>query len=191
MSLLDTAESLKVDRTKAKELHKQYRAHRAAHTAEDAAIMSAYKEIARGRVIVRALASIRAAGWNEQGLPKLALTRADVRVCQCNVWSSTVANFSAERRGYSRACVRIDNMPERLRRDGNASRGNATVPLIPVYLRPKHDLANYWILWEADWRRAPTDPLLLRKLTGDMWIVLAAWDLTDVERAALEQRVNA
>lgn len=187
MALLETADTLKVDRAKARELLRRYREHRSAQTPEDRAIEIAYREIARGRVIIRAYASIRAAGWNEQGLPKLALTRADVTVCECQV-SANAVEFYAQRRGYHRAKIEVRDMPARPH--FNQWRANATVPLIPVYLRPKSNLANYWILWEADWRRAPTDPLLLRKLVGDMWLVLAAWDLTDVERAALEQRVN-
>lgn len=190
MSLIETADTLLVDREKAKELHKLYREHRAGQTPEDRQIETAYREIARGRVIVRAIASIRAAGWNDQGFPKLALTKADVQRCECNP-SQNAVEFCANRRGWERAKVIVRDMPERPKVANTWQRGTAIVPIIPIYLRPKADLGNYWILWEANWTRAPSDPLLLRKLTGDMWIVLAAWDLTDVERAALEQRVNA
>ena len=47
----------------------------------------------------------------------------------------------------------------------------AMVPTIPVHLRPKGDLKNYHILWEAEWEAAvPVDPILLRP----GWIILAA-----------------
>lgn len=37
----------------------------------------------------------------------------------------------------------------------------------------------------------PKDPYLLRRIgKGDMWLVVAAWDLTEVERAALATRLN-
>jgi len=37
----------------------------------------------------------------------------------------------------------------------------------------------------------PRDPYLLRRLgKGDLWLVVAAWDLTEVERAALQSRVT-
>jgi len=67
------------------------------------------------------------------------------------------------------------------------------VPLIPVHLRPKRGLANYHILWEAEWRRLPpVDPLLIRRLgKGDLWVVVAAWDLTEVERAAIAARMSS
>ena len=65
------------------------------------------------------------------------------------------------------------------------------MPLIPVHLRPKRGLANYHILWEAEWTRTyPADPYLLRRFSGDAWLVVAAWDLTDVERAVMSQRLG-
>jgi len=65
------------------------------------------------------------------------------------------------------------------------------VPIIPGYLRPKRGLQNYHILWEAEWSRGvPVDPYLLRRIgQGDLWLVVAAWELTEVERAAMSTRV--
>jgi hypothetical protein len=59
-------------------------------------------------------------------------------------------------------------------------------------LRPKRGLANYHILFEAEWSFvAPKDPLLLRRAgKGDLWIVCAAWELTEIERAALTARIQ-
>ena len=62
----------------------------------------------------------------------------------------------------------------------------ARVPIVPVKLRPKIALSNFQILWEADWQKAPVDPLLLRRVTSDMYEVIAEWDLTEVERLVLE-----
>jgi len=47
-------------------------------------------------------------------------------------------------------------------------------------------LDRFHILWEADWHLdPPQDPALLRRLMGDLWVVLAVWDLTSLERAVL------
>jgi hypothetical protein len=35
---------------------------------------------------------------------------------------------------------------------------------------------------------APRDPALLRHVRGDLWAVLATWDLTELERLVLTQR---
>ncbi len=64
------------------------------------------------------------------------------------------------------------------------------MPIIPVHLRPKRGLVNYHILWEAEWTKTyPADPYLLRRFGGDAWLVVAGWELTDVERAVMSQRV--
>jgi hypothetical protein len=69
----------------------------------------------------------------------------------------------------------------------------AIVPLVPIHLRPKRGLANYHILFEAVWEPLPpSDPMLLRRIgKGDLWLVVAAWDLTEIERAALAARIVA
>jgi hypothetical protein len=68
----------------------------------------------------------------------------------------------------------------------------AIVPLIPAHLGPRRGLANYHILFEAEWTPVPPrDPLLLRRIgKADLWLVVAAWDLTEVERAALAARIR-
>lgn len=80
--------------------------------------------------------------------------------------------------------------PPHLRR--NWSRVQAITPLIPIDLRPKRGLENYHVLWEAVWHPAPpVDPMLLRRIgEADLWVVLAAWDLGEVERAALAARIR-
>jgi hypothetical protein len=66
--------------------------------------------------------------------------------------------------------------------------GRALVPLIPPWARPKAKLSNYHILWEADWTDVPVDPALLKHLGGPLYVVLAVWDLTEVERSVLSLR---
>jgi hypothetical protein len=63
------------------------------------------------------------------------------------------------------------------------------VPLIPAPLMPKISLAYFHILWGAVWKEVPpTDPYLLRHLGGTLFSIVAAWDLTAVERAAMSRR---
>lgn len=52
-------------------------------------------------------------------------------------------------------------------------------------------MAKYHILWEAEWAPIPPrDPMLLRRIgEADLWVVVAHWDLTEVERAALATRI--
>lgn len=69
--------------------------------------------------------------------------------------------------------------------------GVATVPGMPPEIR---ELArkDHLLLWQAEWRkigsqvqRPPRDPALLERLNGNMYVVLATWDLTALEASAL------
>jgi len=55
----------------------------------------------------------------------------------------------------------------------------------PQFRPPAAELKNYHVLWEADWTAIPRDPMLLRRIGKDAWVVLAAWDLTDIEMNVL------
>ncbi|HYF40928.1 MAG TPA: hypothetical protein VEA35_00645 [Ramlibacter sp.] len=200
-------QAITVDRAEAKRLYREYKKHRHWSEPIDAEIQRAYQLIAQGRLVIRALESIRTAGFNEQGLPKLAICRADAKMCRLEPLTGA---WLPERRLYERRGFRfIDSRApgwSSRRRKGTAfdvlwsgmapgpARGHeGIVPLVPVNLRPQRGLANYHILWEAEWTRTvPVDPLLLRQIgDGDMWVVVAAWDLTPVEQAALQARLSS
>lgn len=65
------------------------------------------------------------------------------------------------------------------------------VPPIPAEFHPKKSLERYFILWEVDqdgWEpipEPPGDPMLLKRLSPNLFTVLAAWDLTELEKAVL------
>lgn len=182
---------LEVNRIEARDLHREYKAHRAFQTPQDREIERAYRLIAAGKVIIQALASIKAAGVGVDGYPKLAIARADQTAVRVEMWSAGSARMTPERwprqSGTKNFSFPEDTFP---RFAGYKNDGVSTVPLIPVHLRPRTALDNYHVLYEAEWRKVPPrDPYLLRRLTGDMWLVLAAWDLTEVERAAMATRL--
>jgi hypothetical protein len=66
------------------------------------------------------------------------------------------------------------------------------VPPIPFHLRPNGDASKYFILWEVEkweeWRpsSAPGDPLLLERIAHPIYVVVAQWDLSDLEKRILE-----
>lgn len=63
-------------------------------------------------------------------------------------------------------------------------------PSVPPALRPRTHLRNYHLLWEAEWKQPkrlvpPGDPALLHHVGGELYAVLACWDLTPLEQAVL------
>jgi len=185
-------ERLRMDPEKARELWRKYQAHVAGQTKADQEIAAVYKRLAQGRTVIRALESIRAAGASEEGYPRLAIARADERQIECRV-SPHLNVWKFEPRGYARSPSRVLEVarPEGAAVPNEWKSLQTDVPLIPVNLRPKHSLAGYHILFEADWREYPIDPYLLRRFGADAWLVVAAWDLTTVERAVMANRISA
>ena len=187
-------EELKVDPTKAREVWRKYQEHVAYQKPYDAEIAAIYKRLAQGKTVIRALESIRAAGVNEEGYPRLAIARADEPRIECRVgpqrseWRFEPAvNYHV--RSHSRVLTVL--IPEGSTPSKEWKTLATDVPLVPVHLRPKRGLQNYHILFEADWRVYPVDPFLLRRFGGDAWLVVAAWDLTPIERAVMVNRLHA
>lgn len=185
---------IQMDRIEAGKLLRKYQEHRAYSTPADEEIMRIYRAISKGKVVVAALAEIVKAGADERGLPKLAIARADTKTCFLRMGHDGAARMSSRdnnwwgRRAHSSD---FDFDADTFARRRSAAYFRSIVPLIPPDIRPRRGLANYHILFEAEWsREVPVDPILLRRLgKADMWIVLGAWDLTPVERAVLAGRV--
>jgi hypothetical protein len=183
----------------AREKYEQYQAALADRepTPEDAEIMLGYKTLAAGKQLLDLRDVFRTCPLTATGHPKFAIARASWRWCFFEVYNEW-ATF-ASRRQYSYVSswkqtkpvghirIRTANMPPTVK--GN---GRALVPIIPPAIRPKAaDLSRYHILFEAEWQPIPPkDPLLLKKLSGTLYVILAAWDLTDLERAVLAGRLN-
>lgn len=197
---------IKMDRTEARFLYRKYREHQHYSTPMDEEIRRTYQLIGQGRVVVKALEAVAKAGvyvgGANGGLPRLAIARADTPECFAALRTDGSALFSC-RGGWDmhKAAfgLKFDfpagTFPPRAQKRGGGWDGDlkAQVPPVPLHLRPKRGLANYHILWEAEWTRVPpVDPLLLRRIgKSDMWLVLAAWDLTEVERNVLAARMSA
>ena len=181
---------VELDRGKAKELYQLYKKHQHS-TPIDYEIQRAYQLIAQGRIVIKALESISAAGVNAQGWPKLAIIRADQKQCFFDpYYSGNGGTFQSQRWGNRASSLNIKvDIPDVKHRYETAI---AIVPPCPPMHRPKRGLQNYHILWEAEWTKVvPRDPYLLRRIgKGDLWLVCAHWDLTEVERGALAARIR-
>lgn len=179
----------------------------------DAAIKRGYLELAKGNRLLKLSETIRAGGvtemeaqvWVWQGgknkrewltfeLPRLACVRADASYC----WTQGVrrdghVSFHANNwhgtEGRKENKLTVHAFDEDEQRESTATTFKAIVPTVPPPFRPARSLRGYHLLWEADWtHQAPVDPALLKQLGGDLYVVLAVWDLTELERAVLGGR---
>lgn len=172
--------NMSVSQYDARVLLREYKEHRSMYDKRDWEIEKIYRAIAKGKTIISAGDVIRAAGLNSKGLPLLAIGRADAQQIRCQVYNREV-EFRDRNRNRGGGKLTFP-MPTAV----NWSNGIALVPRIPPQHRPATvHLEKYWILWEADWTTIPRDPYLLRRIGKDAWIVLAAWELTNVEMMVL------
>lgn len=166
----------------------------------DEVLVKTYRQLAKGNMIVNVADAIVAAGLDELHRPKMAIARADAEHVwfDRSVWSTRrgsryVSAFFTDNR--NRTAAKSFEFPRNSFADcpDNCQLKHpcvrAMVPLIPPQFRPPHSLSNYHILWDAEgtWEaEPPVDPFLLKRISGDLFAVLAVWDLTELERSVLK-----
>lgn len=143
---------------------------------EENDMRAAYRAMSLGQRVVVLPSALRKAGFNAEGLPVLAVAQAHWE--WCNYYSNgTTSKF------YDGACSMEFQLGAK-----SAWNKRALVPPIPPRFRPEK-LCDYHVLWEAEWQKAPpVDPILLKKVSDNVYCVLAQWDLSPIERAVLEGR---
>ena len=174
-------------------------------------LKSIYGHMKHGRSIIDLWTSLTKAGLNKQGDPRLALCRADSKNVHFEKKEHGAGVFSREngkpRNRWDRwkDDTKIPEGifppwplkdPARTDYSGNRKRNEieTIVPIIPAkFLNAlRGGLHNYHILWEVkEWKPTPPkDPILLKKLTPNIFVVLATWNLTKLERAVIQGRLG-
>lgn len=185
--------TLDVSQDQAREALIHYRAARKLNrNAEDDAIIRGYNQIMKGRRLIELSQVIKAGGADERGRPRLAIMRADQRTCECTVSSDGMVVFGPRWARHVARSLRIElpsgTLPPL---NGRWVNGSALLPSVPPQHRPADSIANYHILWEAEWTDVPKDPALLKHIGGDLYAVLAVWDLSPLEMAVLRGRLGS
>lgn len=174
---------------------------------EDEELMRSYRAMALGQRIINLASVLVKAGFDpEKKLPILAVAVADWQYCHLRHDSPRLAftrdkwmSWSYKRSCYTTPAIwfadrsfapEIWNSHWRNQQKLPEIGQRALVPAIPAHLRPAGDLSGYHILWEAKWEpSAPVDPLLLKHVSGNIYSIVAQWDLTPIEQAVLEGRI--
>lgn len=141
----------------------------------------------------------RAGGLHENGLPKLAIAKADKQFCYFHKFFGNGCGFSGSPRWVigKTANIVLTNIFDfsgfELRATSSwGSRYRTVVPHIPPDIRPlKSYLKDYHILFEVeDWQSYNRDPLLLKRVNRRFFEVIAEWELSELEAMILSDLVN-
>ena len=176
-------------------------------------LQRAYGHMKHGGKIIDVHAAISKAGLNDKGNPKVAICRADAKICYIIKDTAGTAIFSGirpnrwgthvARKTYGEIKIASDNF-EWKNRSGTKAQYNSDihsricktiVPMIPAAIlidKVRYALRNYYVLWEVEsWDLVPpVDPMLLKRLNGTLFCVLATWDLTELERAIIKANIE-
>ena len=199
--------TLDLDPMVARKAFLEYRASvRQRHSEEEAQIMRGYRALSQGKIVIDLAATIRKGGGHIQRsrwggdvwVPNLAVMRADAPWCHVRTNPDGSLIFYKDDRGprsnETRYVVSLPagTLPEPVAtpyHHAYFSHFRAMVPPVPPGVRPAKSLENYHVLFEAEWQQvAPKDPALLKHIGGDLYVVCAVWDLTELERTVLAGR---
>lgn len=198
--------AITMDRIKAREKVAEYlKSVRERHNAEDLAILRGYKALAKGHTVIDLVKCIRLGGeFEANGLPRLAVATSSHQFVYVERDANGRVVFNPRKAWDMTSQMRKNRFfcpPGTLSERGYSSvaqvrqhpwSGNyrAMVPPVPPSLRPLHSLDGYATLFEVDeWAldpKAPVDPALLKHIGGDLYALVATWDLSPLERAVLD-----
>lgn len=167
----------------------------------------AHYQMSQGNELLDIYKIMKEIGLNENGQPKLAIARADISDVYFEKRDEGAGRFGTSKQyDYVQASAKdVIELPQKTfdihwpRKDEkNSSEWNIAkkiittkVPIVPLDLLPDGSLQNYYILWEAnEWEELPEtkDPILLKRISENLFAILGCWDLTDLEQSILRGR---
>jgi len=170
-------------------------------------MLRVYGHLQHGGKIIDIYDAFKRAGVNADGDPRLAICRADGKTCYCLKKPDGAAIFSIQRFNskwdHPRKTHGDVYLPEgtfkwqlesEYKWDIKRPFIQTVVPIIKasVLTLVKHKLSNYHLIWEVrKWEPVPPkDPILVKRLTPNLFGVIATWDLTPLERAIIKGRIQ-
>lgn len=186
----------------------QYKALNAKQkTFEDRRLQSLYQAVSKGNSrVINVTEAFRQTGLNDKGEPRLAIARADWKTVYFypertfrwtqegnrrtyNSWQRVTGagSFTDMPQFQEGAYSKTIALPGETFPNGLVTKNlRSSVPHIPPNIRPQIALSNFHILFEVEnWKTYPVDPYLLRRIEGNLFVVVAEWELTDLEAMLL------
>ena len=182
-----------ISKDTARDLYRAYQKHLHYSTPIDREVMSAYQKLAQGKLVIKALESVATAGVDDKGLPKLGLARSDAMMLRLTMYGDGSARMTTSTRARHNSSQTFNFVAKTFPDNARWRNAEAIVPMVPLSHRPKRAMQNYHVLFRSRLDQGSAGRLIRSCCAvcgrGDIWVVLAMWDLTEVERAALTARL--
>jgi len=157
-------------------------------------LQTAYKYLKDGKQIIDIYEVFRN-NKLKNGLPTLALARADMDriVYQKKRNGAGAFGLKTTNPWGSYKLTTILKLPKGTMKTMTSEYGfyDTHVPIIPAEFVPTNDFSKYFILFEVEkWDSiAPpkSDPILLARISENLFVVLAVWELTELERRLIRK----
>lgn len=198
-----TALSKDLTQEQAKEKWQEYCGIIKTHPTDHAkTLKAAYHALSKGHQVIDIYEAFKLAGKYDNDMPKLAISRAHETKVVFERRDKGAGGFWGKS-NYRNVQYPQVAIPKGIFSDWDLSlwpKGHwndsirtveTIVPTIPAKFYPAGKLERYFILWEVErdgWDPVPEppgDPFLLRRISGNLFVVLAVWDLTDLEKAVI------
>lgn len=171
---------------------REYRDAAKAHpTKQYKDLVKAYSQLKSGRKLIDIFKVIQKGGRHNNCHPCLAIAKASAKKVTCTYWTDGRVRFEDNETRWNKSITLPNCLPSFTFEDAQPWQNNlrleAPVPLIPPGILPEKLTSDYYILWEVDeWKMVPpTDPWLLKRVTERLFVVLAGWDLTELEKSVM------
>ena len=153
----------------------------------------------KGKELIDVYLITKKFGLNKKGLPRIAISRADIPKLFFRKRDTGSGRFEMEE-GWDRKGWKSDiELPQETYgvhwpRAENSQWQilnemiKTKVPRVPIEMMPDGDLKNYYILWEVkEWENIPDakDPLLLKRISQNLFVILGTWDVTPLEQSIM------
>lgn len=159
----------------------------------------AYRELANGRPLLSMQKVLELAPVDEKQRLRVAIARADQQQVRATFGQlrRTVVQYDAHFNSWGPSSGTLTLAFDTPRVWEQWREGYALVPMVPPEVKRHHDLSKHFVLWEVEeWSdrrlsaRPDRDPLLLRRISADLFAVVAEWELTPVEQAIMASRLQ-
>jgi hypothetical protein len=165
-----------------------------------------YYHLKQERKVIDIFEAFKLAGVNDKLEPKLAICKANSKTCYFEKGRNGNGTFKYYQRwnggrrkeDYSFQVTFPDKTFPDFPLEKNSTwkleepkELKTVVPIVPPRAMPdKIQLKDCYILWEVDkWEEVPKDPILLKRITRNLFVVLSTWGLTKLERAVIRGRL--